>query len=204
MRHWFQPAAAFLAVGLCAAQVPATPEPPKFGTTVYAVIGLRGDIYYIPEGTTEVPNFKKMKPVGAIYTTRLNVRPAKFTEGFPGVTDRVEWFAIDYHGRFWIEKPGKYRFALTSDDGALLYIDGHLVIDNDGIHPPVTQEERVKLRHGTHRIRVSYFQGPRYDLALALGVQGPDDNHIRIFDLKEFKPANPDEWSDEAPKARRK
>jgi hypothetical protein len=168
------------------------------------VIGFRGEIYHIPEGTVEVPSFKRLKPVGAIYATELYIPPCKFTAGFPGVTDRVEWFAIDYNGRFWVEKPGKYRFALTSDDGSLLYIDGHLVIDNDGIHPPVTRDETVKLRRGTHRIRVSYFQGPRYDLALVLAVQGPDDEDLRVFDMNEFKPANLDEWQEDDSKAGKK
>jgi hypothetical protein len=37
-----------------------------------------------------------MKPVGTIHTSSLNIPPRIFTDGFPGVTDRFEWFAIDY------------------------------------------------------------------------------------------------------------
>jgi hypothetical protein len=55
-----------------------------------------------------------------------------FTEGFPGVTKRFEWFAIDYTGRIWIARPGVYQFELMSDDGSKLYIDD--VIDNDWLH----------------------------------------------------------------------
>ena len=129
-----------------------------------------------------------MKPRGAIYTTTLNVPPRSFREGFPGVTDRFEWFAIDYTGKFWISKPGPYHFALQSDDGAKPYIDGKIVIDNDGIHAPVTRTGLVELAGGVHAIRVSYFQGPRDWVALVLAVAAPGENQWRIFNTDEFLP----------------
>jgi len=105
-----------------------------FGVTVVDAYGLRGEIYLLEPWTPVLPNFKKLKPVGAVYTQQLNIAPRNFTEGFPGITDRFEWFAIDYNGHFWIEKPGKYRFLVASDDGSKLFIDGKLLIDNDGMH----------------------------------------------------------------------
>ena len=96
----------------------------KFGTTVVINSGLRGDIYFLKSGTEWLPNFRKMKPKGTIYTTSLNVPPQNFLEGFPGVTKRFEWFAILYTGRLWVETPGVYRWMLTSDDGSKLWIDG--------------------------------------------------------------------------------
>src|SRR5215472_3406171 len=118
---------------------------PKFGTTVVIPSGLRGEIYHIRRNTSKLPDLQKRKPAGIIYTESLNVPAQDFRQGFPGVTKRFEWFAIDYTGRFWIEKPGKYRFALTSDDGAQLYIDDQLVVDNDGMHPARTAEGSVEL-----------------------------------------------------------
>src|SRR5271166_6476239 len=88
---------------------------PTFGTTVVLPYGLRGEIYLLHPGTERLPKFEKLEPVGSIYTTSLNVPPRDFSQGVPGVTDRFEWFAIDYTGKFWIERPGIYRFALTSD-----------------------------------------------------------------------------------------
>lgn len=57
----------------------------------------------------------------------------------------MEWFAIDYEGRFWSEKPGVYQFALTSDDGAKLYIDDELTLNNDGIHPSETKQRSLEI-----------------------------------------------------------
>lgn len=161
---------------------------PKFGTTVVVPLGLSGAIYHIPSNTAKLPNFRKLKLKGTIYTASLNVPPQDFRQGFPGVTKRFEWFAIDYTGRFWIENPGIYHFALTSDDGAQLYIDDQLIVDNDGVHPPRTEQGEVELSGGVHRLRVPYFQGPRSEVALVLEVAGPGDEQMRIFTTDEFKP----------------
>jgi hypothetical protein len=196
-----------LAVWLCTVNAAAqeasatTPEPPheeveaKFGTTVVIPSGLRGDIYYISHNSVALPKFEKLERVGTIYTNGLNIPPREFTEGFPGVTKRVEFFAIDYTGRFYIDKPGKYRFALASDDGSKLYIDGKTVINNDGIHATLRMDTSVNLAGGIHTIRLSYFQGPRFELSLMLGVAGPGDKDFRAFNTNEFKPpANPEDW----------
>ncbi len=189
-----RPALALIAVlTRCLAQTPAPSASAqdsiaKFGTTVVIPLGLRGDIYKIHHWATHLPDFAKLKPIGSIYTRVLNVPPQNFSQGFPGVTRRSEWFAIDYSGRFGIRNPGDYRFRLTSDDGSKLYIDGQLVIDNDGAHPPKTKEGTLNLNAGIHQIRISYFQGPRYQLALVLEVQRPDDSGFRLFDTDQFRP----------------
>ena len=140
-----------LVVSLCAAAFAQEPVA-TFGTTVVIPSGLRGSVYHIPHNTKEVPDFQKMKPVGAIYTSSLDIPPQDFKQGFPGVTNRFEWFAIDYAGRFWIDDPGKYTFSLLSDDGGWLYIDDQLVIDNGGLHTPEEKTGSVDLSGGIHRI----------------------------------------------------
>ena len=157
--------------------------------------GLRGEIYHIKHNSSRLPDFAKKKPVGSIYTTVLNVPPQDFQVGFPGVTKRFEWFAIDYTGRFWIERPGVYQFQLTSDDGSKLYIDDEVVVDNDGQHPAETKTSVANLSGGIHRLRVSYFQGPRFFVALQLLVAGPGEQ-LRVFSTDEFKPPpNPETWT---------
>jgi len=159
-----------------------------FGTSVVANSGFKGDIYLLKPETSKLPNFSRLKPVGSIYTTYLCVPRRSFDEGFPGITDRFEWFAIDYNGRFWVSREGRYEFALVSDDGSKLYIDGKKAIDNDGIHPELKAFGRVVLSAGVHSIRVSYFQGPRYHLSLMLAVRGPDDPEFRVSHMDDFKP----------------
>ena len=157
-----------------------------FGTTVFISSGLRGDIYFIPPQSLKLPKFEKLKPVGTIYTNELNVPRHDFTMGFPGVTGRFEWFAIDYTGKFWIDKPGKYTWALLSDDGSKLSIDGHEIIDNDGQHSPRGIAGTSKLKRGAHSIRVSYFQGPRTQVALILAVIPPGEEDFTLFNTEDY------------------
>jgi hypothetical protein len=188
-------------LGLACVWLAAAQEQPVavFGTTVVIPSGLRGDIYYLPENTQTLARLARLRPQGSIYTASLNVPPQSFLIGFPGITKRFEWFAIDYSGKFWIENPGLYRFRLVSDDGSMLYIDGQLIIDNDGVHSTMVRLGSIRLAGGMHTIRVPYFQGPRETVALMLEVAGPGEQP-RIFSTDEFRPpANPEDWKFPAP-----
>jgi hypothetical protein len=194
---------ASISVPICFSQ---TPPPPAdmgvkfsttvveslFGTATATTAGLRGLVYFLEPETLALPDFEKLKPVGTIYTNFLYIPPREFSEGFPGVTDRFEWFAIDYTGRFFISDPGRYEFVLISDDGSKLYIDEQVVIDNNGHHSPFKKGGATELSNGVHSIRISYFQGPRFMIALVLGVRKPGDPKWRVFDMKEFRPPSND------------
>lgn len=160
----------------------------RFGTVVVASGGFKGEVYHIRHWTKHLPNFAKLKPVGAIYTSVLNVPPQGFKVGFPGVTNRFEWFAIDYRARFWVQTPGAYHFSLLADDAADLYIDDDLIIDNDGQHSPLLKEGTVNITKGVHTMRVSYYQGPKYQVALVLEVEPPGQTAFRVFDTNDFEP----------------
>jgi hypothetical protein len=183
---------------------PERDQVPTFGTTVVDTSGLQGQLYLIPVDSDRLPNFKHLKPVGTLYTTRLNIPNTYFEQGFPGVTSRFEWFAIDYTGRFWINQAGSYRFGLISDDGSKLYIDGHVVIDNDGLHAAASCIGSLDLTTGVHMLRLSYFQGPRAYVALMLGIAKTGDPW-RVFDTRNFKPPlNVGPWPAEDTKRDRK
>ena len=189
-------AAACLALSVARAQIPTIRDAPitTFGVTVVDPYGLRGDIYLLRPDTDRLPKFETLEPAGAVYTSALNIPPRDFQEGFPGVTDRFEWFAIDYSGYFYVDNPGKYRFLLASDDGSKLYIDNKTVIENDGIHSMHAEEGSITLDGGIHRIRLAYFQGPRAAVALILAVARPGEDW-RIFSTNEFRPPrNPADW----------
>ncbi len=141
-----------------------------FGSKEKIGNALVGKIYLIPENTPSLPNFDTLQSVGTIYTDKMNIPTRDWQSGFPGISSRFEWFAIDYKGYFKVKKPGKFDFRLVSDDGSRLYIDGKLVVDNDGVHATASASGSVQLRDSTHSIRLQYFQGPRYQIALQLFV----------------------------------
>jgi len=187
MRNLSQRALIFLLWEFACTPAAGQEPPAKFGTTVVIPAGLRGQIYHIKKGSIGLPDFRKGKAKGTIYTTTLNVPTQSFDRGFPGVTKRYEWFAIDYTGRIWIRSAGVYYFRLLSDDGSKLYLDDKLVINNDGEHAPRPADGAIELGVGIHRIEVGYYQGPRYGVALVLSVAPPGEG-MRIFNVDDFKP----------------
>jgi hypothetical protein len=179
------------AAGLFAEDKPAY----TFGTTVVDSSGLQGRVFHLDPDTARLPDFRRMHPVGSVYTTSLNVWPQPFEEGFPSITERFEWFAIEYTGKFWVDTGGQYRFSLLSDDGAKLTIDDKVVVDLDGVHAAWAASSSANLTRGVHDIKVEYFQGPRFTVALVLSVARPGEAW-RIFNMHDFKPPkDPEDWT---------
>jgi outer membrane protein OmpA-like peptidoglycan-associated protein len=149
-------------------------------------VSMEGKIYFLPEGTGQLPDFSKLKSEGSIYASKWDVTERKFTDGFPGVTNRFEWFALNYQGSIYVPRSGSYKFRLGSDDGSILYLDDKKVVDNDGVHPwTETVRTPVQLSQGNHRFRLSYFQGPAAWLGLQLFVTSPGQTE-KIFLLQDF------------------
>jgi hypothetical protein len=158
----------------------------SFGDSVPISNGLLGRVYLLPDTTHWLPDFDTMTPVdNPIYANEINIPWQKWSSGFPGLRDRVEWFGIEYTGSFKPTKAGTYIFKLISDDGSKLFIDGKKVIDNDGIHMEWAGRDTLYLSDAPHTIKLDYFQGPRYELALQLYWNQPDSTP-RIFPGKDF------------------
>ncbi|MGD0894051.1 MAG: PA14 domain-containing protein [Terracidiphilus sp.] len=158
---------------------------PQLGSVLPRTNALCGDVCELPPTTQFLPSdFRKLNAVGAIYAQSLNVPEQILTQGLPGSSARSEWFGVDYYGEFWVKTPGKYTFLLNADDGADLYIDDRMLIDDDGIHPPHTIEAGVLLDAGRHTIHLPYFQGPTY-VNLILKVR-PPGGELKIFNLRDF------------------
>ena len=67
-------------------------------------------------------------------------------------------FGYDFKGLINIPEKGIYNFSCYSDDGSLLYIDGKVVVDNNGSHSAERATGRIALEKGCHDIRLLYFE----------------------------------------------
>jgi alpha-L-fucosidase len=86
---------------------------------------------------------------------------------------RGEHLGLVLSGYLRISADGLYKFALTSDDGSLLDLDGQNVVDNDGLHGAETQTGVVALRAGWHKFRLRYFNKTgSAALSLKMGLVG--------------------------------
>ncbi|HMD00813.1 MAG TPA: PA14 domain-containing protein [Ferruginibacter sp.] len=170
---------------------PAVNDSLAFGDTKWISDGLKGKIYFLPENTDSLPDFDTLESVGTIFTHELNIPNRSWSTGFPGVPNRTEWFGIEYKGNFIVNKPGHYTFRLVADDGAKLFIDGKLVINNDGLHPERSESGEVDLDASEHSIRVQYYQGPRYNIALQLFATFDHENEEQVFPGKNIQLITP-------------
>ena len=71
---------------------------------------------------------------------------------------RNDNFAFRFRAGLDVPRNGYYYFYLNSDDGSKLFIDGKLVVNNDGLHGSRWKGRRIKLGSGVHDIEVQFFE----------------------------------------------
>ncbi len=67
-------------------------------------------------------------------------------------------FGYNLYGYIKVPATGVYTFYLEANDGAILYINGKEIIDNDGGHRSQVLDSKIWLQKGIHPIKVDYFQ----------------------------------------------
>ena len=92
---------------------------------------------------------------------------AKMTASVNGVADQIsleipqrkktEKYGLQFSGVINVPRDGDWLFRLASDDGSRLYLDGELLIDNDGNHGMKEIVRGRKLAAGPHALVVNYF-----------------------------------------------
>jgi PA14 domain-containing protein len=118
--------------------------------------------YFDPTISERVPTIEQVDAVistDAVDRTWLGQAPSVFSVAWSGFVN--------------VPRSGRYRFALTSDDGSAMGIDGRVVVDNSGRHGPVTRSAQIDLDAGPHLLALDYSQqGGAY--AIELTWSSPD------------------------------
>jgi len=145
--------------------------------------GLTAQFYELP-GTVE-PDCPTTMPVLAMLppayktTTVQAIDVPTVQNGFPDA-GRGDFFAVSYMGYIQLAKDGDYTFFLFSDDGSKLWIDGTLVVNNEGLHSPREVSATASLKAGRREVRVEYFECTGVE-ALQLSWQGPDISEKQVI-----------------------
>ncbi len=101
------------------------------------------------EGSWNVlPDFDALTPTATGNLNSFNVAAAQ----------RDDNFGMRFNATLSVPADGLYTFYTTSDDGSQLFIDDQLVVDNNGVHPPVEKQGAVNLTAGEHQIVVTFFE----------------------------------------------
>jgi hypothetical protein len=78
-------------------------------------------------------------------------------ENFNG-TNLKDHFYVRWSGVVKLEKAGKIKFLVESDDGSRLFIDGKQVVGNPGLHAMEKKDGEVELTAGPHELKLEFFQ----------------------------------------------
>ena len=140
----------------------------------------KGVACFILRGVLRIADVHGCAPVAVFYTDSFNIPERQQPEGFPGISDRATWFMIEYRGAFTVGEDGTYVFRLHSDDGSYLFIDGTMVIENDGKHKPESRQGSIALHPGAHQLRLLYAQTTDR-MALQLFVRRPGARVEQLF-----------------------
>lgn len=134
--------------------------------------GLRFHVY--PGRFTRCPDVSKLKAIGdgTIEQVRLDKVP-----GLPG-----DDYALVLEGYIEIPETGVWSLAINSDDGSRLFVDGTLVANNDGPHPPQWASGRGRFAAGLHPVRIEFFEVTGgEDLRIVLSRDGSNERQEPKF-----------------------
>ena len=88
-------------------------------------------------------------------------------------------FGFEYTTLLKVPTSGRYTFTLSSDDGSRLYLDGQMILDNDGSHSANFEEVSLAMDAGFHRLKVLYFDDYSGEI-LEVGLKGCGLNYDNI------------------------
>ena len=145
-----------------------------FDTDVMPGHGLIAEAFYPGVTLIQLPDFDTLTPFHTWMVANIDVPHTPYERGFPELgVDVLEDFAIRLRGQLKIETAGDYTFKIQSDDGGQLYINGELIVDNDGLNSFTIATGSVMLEAGYHDLEIRYFQGPRTHIGLQWSWQPP-------------------------------
>ncbi|MFN8288795.1 MAG: alpha-L-fucosidase [Chitinophagaceae bacterium] len=104
--------------------------------------------FYYKGDWNSMPVFRELKP------EQSDIQPTVS----PGTFHNKEKYGVVLEGYIRMSKAEVSTFYLSSDDGSMLYIDGQLVINNDGLHGMTEKKGSIALAAGYHTIRVEFFE----------------------------------------------
>ena len=121
---------------------------------------------------TATPKPLTKDPLGEVYAEYYNNRDmadapvVTRNEGVPNLNwgmggpagVNADNFSASYYGRFFFAETENFEFVVVADDGARLWVDDALVINDWRIGPRRELKADVPLTRGEHRVRLEYFE----------------------------------------------
>ncbi len=98
--------------------------------------------------------FEKVSDIGKTSLVDSGIMPE------PSIKEarQADHFGYIFSGVIVVPEDGVYAFQTRSDDGSMLYIDGELVVNNDGSHAAISATGMIALSKGCHSYKLLYFE----------------------------------------------
>ena len=117
--------------------------------TLFSSVSYADYNYEYYEGSWSVlPDFDTLSPVATGTTPTFDI----------SLRNRDSQYGFRFSGDITVVSTDTYTFYTNSDDGSQLFIDGTLVVDNDGLHGPAEQSGQIALTAGSYAITVTFFE----------------------------------------------
>ncbi|MEY2409881.1 MAG: hypothetical protein QOF48_2551, partial [Verrucomicrobiota bacterium] len=132
--------------------------------------GLIGSYYNLRRAVTNFPSLiANDEP--ALVRTDPQVNFPLTSDPFYGTSLRENFF-VRWTGRIRIAQAGRYTFHLNADDGAQLFLNGRMAVDNGGLHAMREKSGDVELEAGYADLRLD-FCNARFSTGVILSWSGP-------------------------------
>ena len=135
--------------------------------------GLKAEFFDFTTRLKRLPNLGGRVAEVTRTDALIDYRPTR--NPWPGLDGRfADTFASRHTGYMEVDTAGRYTLYLSSSDGSKLWLDGKLLINNDGLHPMRQRSRTVALSAGLHSLRVDYFENTG-KAGLIVSWAGPGD-----------------------------
>jgi len=114
-------------------------------------------------------------PIAHLVDKQVNHPPVYM---WPGLPLGLWFFVARWTGDIDIAVGGDYTFFMQSDDGSRLYIDGQMVVQNDGSHGMLEKSGTVTLAAGRHPLLIDFFQAGGH-VGIIMSYSGPDTQNTK-------------------------
>ena len=126
--------------------------------------------YYETADITALPDFGTLTPTTTGTANAFDI----------SLRQQDDYFAFRFTSHLYVDVAGDYTFFTSSDDGSELWLDGALVVDNDGLRGNGNQEQLgiATVTQGYHSLEVTMFERTGAE-ALGVNWQGPDTSGVK-------------------------
>jgi hypothetical protein len=119
------------------------------------ITGLLANSYILADATT-FPSFELLTPVSQTVQAAA-LRTDWDINAVAGIA--LDNVGLVYRGTFLAPVTGLYKFSVTANEGAKLFVGGHLVVDNSGPNSSALEKQDfIGLSAGAHDVRVEYYE----------------------------------------------